>query len=431
MRDDLRADVVVIGAGIVGCATAWYLARRGASVIVVDRGDVGEEQSSRAWGFVRQQGRDPAELPLMVEGNRIWSGLSEELDTDIEWVQQGNLGLAADEERMERFAGWLPIAREFGLDTRVLTRDQIQDLIPATTGAYIGGMYTPGDGHAEPKTATLAIARAAERCGARIMTRCAAEGIELTAGQVSAVVTERGPIRTATVVCAAGANAARIARMVGLALPQLVVRATVAETTPTATLTGIGVWAPGVAFRQRQGGSIYIAGGAQSDYDLTLDSLRYARHFMPNYLKNRRLFQLRVNRALLNDVARLIPGTEARRHPFSVDAGVEPEPNRKTAVRSLLGLHELAPSTANTRIRRLWAGLIDTTPDALPVLGAVDAPRGFIFATGFSGHGFALGPVAGKLMSELILDGQPSIDIHPLTHGRFTEGRVGKPKNVL
>jgi glycine/D-amino acid oxidase-like deaminating enzyme len=429
--DDLTADVVVIGAGIAGCATAWYLARRGASVIVVDRGDIGDEQSSRAWGFVRQQGRDPAELPLMVEGNRIWSGLSEELDADIEWVQQGNLGLAADEERMERFRGWLPIAREFGLDTRVLTRAQVLDLVPSMTGAYIGGMFTPGDGHAEPKTATLALARAAERAGARILTRCAAEGIELTAGRVSAVRTERGPIRTPTVVCAAGANSGRIARMVGLSLPQLVVRASVAETTPAARVTGIGVWAPGVAFRQREGGSIYIAGGAQSDYDLTLDSVRYARSFLPNYLKNRRLFQLRVNRALRDDIARHVPGTEARRHPYSVGAGVEPEPNRKTAVRSLLGLHELVPSVADTRIRRLWAGLIDTTPDALPVLGAVDTPAGFIFATGFSGHGFALGPIAGKLVAELILDGRPSIDIYPLTYSRFKEGRAGKPKNVL
>jgi glycine/D-amino acid oxidase-like deaminating enzyme len=400
-------------------------------VIVVDRGEAGEEQSSRAWGFVRQQGRDPAELPLMVEGNRIWSNLSEELDADIEWVQQGNLGLAADEERMERLRGWLPLAREFGLDTQLLTRSQILDLIPAMTGDYIGGMYTPNDGHAEPKTATLAIARAAERAGARILTQTAVEGIELTAGRVSAVLTERGPIRTGTVVCAAGANSGKIGRMVGLSLPQLVVRATVAETTPTPPITGIGVWAPGVAFRQRQGGSVYIAGGAQSDYDVTLDSLRYARHFMPNYLKNRRLFQLRVNRALRNDIARLVPGTEAHRHPFSIDASVEPEPNRKTAVQSLLGLHTLIPATADTRIRRLWAGLIDTTPDALPVLGGVDSPQGFIFATGFSGHGFALGPIAGKLMAELILDGQPSIDIYPMTYSRFEEGRVGKPRNVL
>jgi glycine/D-amino acid oxidase-like deaminating enzyme len=222
-----------------------------------------------------------------------------------------------------------------------------------------------------------------------------------------------------------------VARMVGLSLPQLVVRATVAETTPMEHVTGVGVWGPGVSFRQKNDGAFYIAGGAQSDYDVTLDSLRYARQFMPNYLKNRRLFRMRFGEPLWQDIAQRIPGTYAHKHPFARTVGIDPQPNAGTALRSLKSLVDLIPETRDLRIRRTWAGLIDTTPDAIPVLGTVDEVKGFIFATGFSGHGFAMGPIVGKLMSELIVDGQPSIDVGDLSYRRFAEGRVGKPKSVV
>ena len=115
-----EADVVVVGAGIVGCATAYYLARRDVRVAVVERAGVAGEQSQKNWGFVRQQGRDPLEVPLMLEAKGIWRGLERELGADIEWVQGGNLALAADEARMARFEEWLTVAREFSLETRLL-----------------------------------------------------------------------------------------------------------------------------------------------------------------------------------------------------------------------------------------------------------------------------------------------------------------------
>ena len=428
---ETQAEVVIIGGGIVGTATAYYLAKRNINVVLVEKGEIADEQSSRAWGFVRQQARDPAEMPLMIECNRMWRELEDELDADIEWVQAGNLALAADEARMQQLRDWLPVARDFNLETRILSRSEILSRIPSMTGPYVGGMYTPSDGHAEPRKATTAFADAARRNGARILTYHAAEGIEVTGGHVSAVITDRGAIRSPIVINAAGARAMTIARMVGLSLPQLVVRATVAETTPMGPVTGAGVWGPGVSFRQKTDGSFYIAGGAQSDYDITLDSLRYARAFMPNYLKNRRLFRLRLGSDFWHDVARRVPGTEANRHPFARTVGIEPPPNPGTVMRSLKGLNALIPETRDLRIRRSWAGLIDTTPDAIPVIGPVDAPQGFIFATGFSGHGFAMGPIVGRLLAELIADGAPSIDLQDLSYRRFADGRIGKPKSVV
>src|SRR5262245_51638599 len=218
------ADVVVVGAGIVGCSTAYHLARRGVRVVVVERGTVHGEQSRKNWGFVRQQGRDPHELPLMMEANRIWRGLETELGADIEWVAGGNLALAADQERMALFEQWLPVAREFGLDTRLLRPSDLAAVVPGIGGRWAGGLHTPGDGHADPGKATDAFARAARAHGAVFHLGCAVEGVAVRNGAVSAVVTDRGEIRTPSVVCAAGAWSSRLGRTLGLALPQRWVR---------------------------------------------------------------------------------------------------------------------------------------------------------------------------------------------------------------
>src|SRR5438034_10501582 len=144
------ADVVVVGAGIVGCATAYFLARRGARVVVLERGPAPGEQSRKNWGFVRQQGRDPLELPLVMEANRIWRGLERELGADIEWVQGGNLALATDQSRMALFEDWLHVARQFGLDTRLLPARDLTSVVPGLAGNWAGGLHTPSDGHADP-----------------------------------------------------------------------------------------------------------------------------------------------------------------------------------------------------------------------------------------------------------------------------------------
>ena len=226
------ADVVVVGAGIVGCATAYFLARRGARVAVVERGSVPGEQSRKNWGFVRQQGRDPVELPLVVEANRMWQGLERELGADIEWVRGGNLALAADESRLARFEAWLPVAREFGLDTRLLRARNLDAVVPGLAGGWLGGLHTPGDGHADPEKTTDAFARAAVAHGATLHLDCAVQGVTALAGAVAGVVTEQGEIRAPVVVCAAGAWSSRLTRTLGLDFPQRWVRGTVARTTP-------------------------------------------------------------------------------------------------------------------------------------------------------------------------------------------------------
>jgi len=397
------ADVVVVGAGIVGCATAYFLARRGARVVVVERGPVPGEQSRKNWGFVRQQGRDPVEMPLVMEAHRLWRDLPRELGADIEWIQGGNLALAADDRRMARFEAWLPVAREFGLPTRLLRARDLGAVVPGLAGDWVGGMHTPGDGHADPEKTTDAFARAAEH----------------------------GEIRTPTVVCAAGAWSARLARTLGLDLPQRWVRGTVARTTPAPAVSACAVWAPGVAFRQRRDGSFTIAAGGALDHDVTLDSLRQLRFFLPNFWKNKALFRFHVGRPLLASLAAALPGSAARRRPLVWDRGLEPPPNPAKVRRSLAELQRLLPSLPPLGIARRWAGYIDAAPDLVPVLGEVPRLGGFVLATGFSGHGFAMGPVAGRLVSEVILDGKPSLDLSAFRFSRFAEGVIGTPRNVL
>jgi glycine/D-amino acid oxidase-like deaminating enzyme len=425
------ADVVVVGAGIVGCATAYFLARRGVRVVVVERGAVPGEQSRKNWGFVRQQGRDPIELPLVMEANRLWRGLERELGADIEWVQGGNLALAADEQRLARFEEWLPVAREFGLDTHLLRARDLEAVIPGLAGGWVGGMHTPADGHADPEKTTDAFARAAVSHGASLHLDCAVQGITTRAGAVGSVVTEHGEIRTPTVVCAAGAWSARLARSLGLDLPQRWVRGTVARTTPAPAVSPCAVWGPGVAFRQRRDGSFTIAAGGSLDHDITLDSLRQLRFFLPNYWKNRALFRFHVGRPLLASLTATLPGSAARRRPLVWDRDLEPPPNPGKVRRSLAELQRVLPSLPPLGIERRWAGYIDTSPDLVPILGQVPSLGGFLLATGFSGHGFAMGPIAGRLVSELIVDGKPSLDITAFRFSRFAEGAIGKPRNVL
>ncbi len=427
-----QADVVIVGGGIMGSATAWELARRGADVVLLEKGTAGGHQSTRAWGFVRQQGRDLAELPLAIASNRLWPELSAELGSDVEWTQNGNLMIGDNEDRIRQFREWVDASREYGLNTRLVSPDEIRSLVPGIQGDWLGGMYTPNDGHAEPTKAPAAFANAARRLGATIEEGCTAQAIELAGGRVSGVQTDRGTISAPAVVVAAGGWSSRLLRTAGLGLPQLVIRGTAVETTPVPWITGVGVAVRGgLAFRQRPGGSLYMSIVGGSDHEVTLDSFRYARDFMPNYRANRGFLQWHITGGLLRDVARSVPGSPARVPGFDPRPQIDPTPNNDIVESCRRELGRLFPSLENTLLARKWAGLIDTTPDGIPVIGGVDERPGLVVATGFSGHGFALGPIVGQVVSELILDGQPSIDLHKFRYSRFKEKDTAPPRSTL
>ena len=417
-----EADVVVIGGGIVGCATAFNLARRGASVVLVEKGEIANEQSSRNWGWVSQL-RNPAEAELQMLSQSIWPTLSDELEADLEWQQAGSLYLAEDEAEFEHLQRQAEVMRGVGMDVGMLTRNEAEGLIPEIAGDWHGAYHNRTNGQADPVKTTTAFARAAQEKGVRIYTNCAVESLGVSNGEVRSVQTELGEVRTSVVVCAAGAWSSVIGRMVGLNLPQRKVRATVARTNPVPLFTRVNVWGMGVAVRQRNDGSLIVAGDGTADYDVTLDSFRHMRLFFPAYLRNRRDIRLHFGSEFLKDVSRRMPWSDSRSHPFRHTVGVEPKPNLKKVRDGLERLQMLYPHLdGKVQIESSWAGYIDGTPDRVPVIGEAPGLKGFLFATGFSGHGFAMGPGTGQVVSELILDGKPSVDISAMRYTRFEEG---------
>ncbi len=416
-----QADVVVIGGGIIGCSAAYFLAKRGLSVVLCEKGRIAGEQSSRNWGFVRQQGRDPAELPLIIESLRIWRGLGREIEEDLGFHQGGILYLVDDEAAMAEYESWLEHAKQHQLDSRLLSRDEVRALLPGANGSWIGGLYTASDGRAEPDLAAPAIARAAARQGARVLSDCAVRGIETAAGRVSAAVTERGSIRTASVVCAAGAWSSLFSGNLGITLPQLKVKASVLRTSAAPQITEGAVWTRHVAIRRRQDGGYTVAHGRAVDCDIVPDTFRFFRAFLPSYKTEREKLRLRFGRRFFEELVTSKRWDNREPTPFEKMRVLDPPPNSGILGEATRDLRRLFPELKDVTVAQTWAGLIDVTPDAIPVISAVGRPEGYFLATGFSGHGFGIGPGAGRLLSEIVAGAPTVVDPTPFRFSRFTD----------
>ena len=273
------AEVVIIGGGIVGIATAWFLAKQGLSVVVCEKGHIAGEQSGRNWGWVRQQGRDVREMPMIVESLRIWRELWQETGEDVGFRQHGILYLIDDDAKFERYAAWAEMAKTYGTGSRVIETRELQALVRGGAANWRGALYTESDGRAEPHLATPALARAVSRSGGTVLTGCAVRGIETTAGRVSAVVTEHGRIATSTVLCAAGAWTSMFCRSLGIRVPQLRVRGTVARTAPAEPVFEGALSDRNLALRRREDGGYTVASGAIIDHPITPSTFRFGPLF--------------------------------------------------------------------------------------------------------------------------------------------------------
>jgi glycine/D-amino acid oxidase-like deaminating enzyme len=221
-----HADVVVIGGGMAGIAAAYELARRGTSVAVVEKGVVSGEQSSRNWGWCRQQNRDPRELPLAQLAIRIWTGLDAELGEETGFRRSGLVYASNNPTDLATWEKWGRMARDFNVDTRMLSTEETAGLLPGSSRSWLGGVHSPTDGRAEPQLAVPALARAAQRAGATIVQTCAVRALETSAGAISGVVTEQGVIRCAAVLVAGGAWSGMFLRRHGIRFLQASVKST-------------------------------------------------------------------------------------------------------------------------------------------------------------------------------------------------------------
>ncbi len=412
----------MIGGGIAGCSTAYFLAKRGVTVVLCEKGRIAGEQSSRNWGWVRKQGRDPKELPAIIESLRIWQGLETELQADLGWHQGGTLYATRSEKELAGFESWLEHAKLHQLDSRLLSPAETDALLQAEGGRWKGALFTPSDGRAEPAKAVPALARACAALGVEILTNCAVRCLETSNGRVSAVITERGAIACQSVVCAAGAWTGYFNRNLGLDLPQLKVKASVLRTKPAPPVTQSGVWCKDVAFRPRQDGGYSIAKGGTSSMEMVPDAFRYFRQFLPALRMNAGDIKFKLSGTFLEELRWPSRWGPEDVTPFERMRVLDPEPDHDLLRGALASAHELFPQLGALEIAETWGGIIETTPDAIPVLSAVPRPEGYYIATGFSGHGFGMGPGAGKLLSELILDGSASVDLAPFRFARFSDG---------
>jgi glycine/D-amino acid oxidase-like deaminating enzyme len=420
-------DVAVIGGGIIGCSTAYFLARQGVSVAVFEKGRIAGEQSGRNWGWVRQQGRSPVELPLMMRSLQLWQELSRDLGEDLGFVQGGSLYLAESATQLAELAEWLPIAREHGLDTRLLSSAELGAVLRTDVRSWSGALYTASDARAEPSRAVPAIARGARRAGARVVSRCAVRGLATSAGRVQGVVTEHGLVGARSVVCAGGAWTRLFCGSLGITVPQLTVLGTVARTAPAPALLDGEAWSPSIAIRRRADGGYSVAHGSSSLHSLTPDTFRFASKFLPAFRQGHDSLRLRVGRDFLRALATPARWALDAPSPFERERMLDPAPEQRVLLQMRNALGRWFPTIAGAPFVETWGGVIETSPDVLPIIAKVDRPEGLHVATGFSGHGFGIGPGAGRLVADLVQGNADSTELAAFRLSRFFDGSPIRP----
>ena len=365
------ADVVVIGGGVSGLSSAYFLAKAGRDVVVVEKGMVGGEASGRNGGMISERTDEPALIPLAVESVRLWATLDDELGYPTEFIHQGRIQAAVSEEEMTDTLAERDIGLRHGISVEQLDSSQIQDLIPGITDRTLGGLFFANGGHANPQRSVQAFAWAFQDLGGRLYQNTAVTGFQIDNHRVTSVETTGGDIATETVISAAGPQTGLLADMVGVHIPVAPARVEIIATAPLEPLFDIALVGNGLYGRQAARGNLLFGGGAHEwiDVDLTSDPSK-------------------PNTPLIRNIARR--------------------------------LAELLPGVADVPVIRSWAGIVEQAPDYMPIIDVLDNPSNYIVVTA-SAHGFGIAPATGKVVSELALHGETSIDISGLKLGRFAD----------
>jgi glycine/D-amino acid oxidase-like deaminating enzyme len=427
-----KTTVVVIGGGVIGVSTALELATSGVPVVLLEKGIIAGEQSSRNWGWCRQMGRDPREIPLILESLKLWRGMNSRIGAETGFRQSGIIYLAETDAELAAKEKWhADNVKAYGLDTRLVSGVEANELQPGSTRKWKGALYTSADGRAEPFIAVPAMARALQKLGGHVVQNCAVRGVETTAGRVSSVVTEKGSTACEHVVLAGGAWSRRFLHNAGIEFPQLTVVNSVMRS--EALEAGVEKACTGgkFSFRKRLDGGFTITHRHLSVADILPDSFRLFRQFLPALKLDWSGLRLRLGKRVL-DEARLKRRWQLdERSPFEEVRMLDPEPVHEILDEAAASLKEYYPAFASMRIAERWAGAIDATPDAVPVISPIEKIGGLFLASGFSGHGFGLGPGAGKLMAELVLGKTPCVDPKPFRYSRYFDGSNPKPSTGL
>ncbi len=411
--------VVVIGGGIVGLTAALNLAERGIPVTVLEKGRIAGEQSSRNLGWIRKTSRGRDDLPMAQESDRLWAEMRQRVGADVGYSQAGIMYVARNEAQMAAHEAWLASVKGLDVDSRLLTPADIAKLAPGGIGKWVGGLYTPSDGRAEPTLAASAIATAAMAKGAVIVENCAVRELSLTGGAVSGVVTERGEIRCSQVLLAGGVWSRRFLGNYGIPLLTLPLVASVLRTAPMDGPTDIALGGPDFSFRKRLDGGYTITQRGALFAPLMLDHLLIGLKYLPVLRKEWANLRVSIGKDFFDDLAL---GRRSRGNtvsPFEKLRTIDPPVNQGLNDEAMRNLVAAWPGFKNAQVAQSWAGMIDVTPDSHPVIAPIAKIPGLTLASGFSGHGFGTSPAAGQLAADLITGARSIVDPTPYRFDRF------------
>ena len=333
-----------------------------------------------------------------------------ELETKLKWYEEN--------------------ARPYGLSSRPVSGAEAETLQPGAAIKWAGGLYTPDDGRAEPTRAAPAIAEAARRKGAKIFTHCAVRGIETSGGRVSGVVAERGRIDCSAVVLAGGAWSRLFLGNLGIPFPQAMVVNSVMRSAPLEAGVERSCSAGKFAFRRRLDGGYTIAHRHLSVADIVPETFSQFFRFLPVFVLDHRGLRLRMGKAFLESIRRKRRWRLDEPTPFEDMRILDPDPVDDVLDEALASLQRLFPAFGDVQIVERWAGCIDATPDAIPVISPIASLPGLFLASGFSGHGFGIGPGAGRLMADLVTGQPPVVDPMPFRYSRYFDGSNPRPTTV-
>ena len=367
-------DVVVVGAGISGAASAYELASAGLNVVLIDRYGPAAMASGWTLAGVRQSGRHPAELPLARRAVALWADLAERLGAPTHYTRRGNLRLARTPDELTTIEALVDEQNAAGLELSLLDQKQIAECAPAVSPAVLGASYCASDGHADPQATVQAFVDAAVRAGAETRFGETVLSVDVANGRVTGVTTNTGHIPAGRVILATGVFGNTLLQPLGLHVPMLVRMVTAVRTAPVETRLDqvIGVANADCAGRQEVTGRFRFTGGGTEWAGVMEDGAR----------------------------PRVRPPTRA-----------------VASVIDLFG--SVVPAVLDSPIDEVWAGLIDKTPDSLPVLQAAEDPAGLVIAMGFSGHGFCLGPLTGQIAAAMAQNQPIALPLEPFALSRF------------
>lgn len=380
-------EVIVIGGGITGCATAYELGKQGVHVTLLERENIHAMGSGWTLAGVRQSGRHAAELPIAREAIRAWEHLGDELEAELDYIQNGNLRLALLPEQEATIRNVASIGTAAGIPMEYIADvQQVRSIAPEVTESIVGASFCATDGHADNLKTVQAYAAAAQRLGATIMSGVEVLSLTTRGDRVTGVQTTEGSFSADVVVVTAGIYTPRLLQPLTLNLPIQVVHCPVAQTIPANDFKlapVLGVATGGFAARQTANGSIRFIGAS-------------------------------------------IPWNEGHHTATNVGMTVQQLDNMtRNALAVLPRLEEL-------RVERVWGGLIDSTPDAIPVYDAVESHPGLVIGAGFSGHGFGIGPTSGQILANLATSGNdPRFNLEPFRLSRFNAGVSGTAVEML